>query len=162
MDSQYRQRLSLKNPLQFLALGFGSGLSPWAPGIMGSMAALPLVWLFSQYLSVGEWILAVLLLSVFGVYLCHKTAEAMQVHDHGGIVWDEIAGMLIAFIAVPISLSTLVAGFVLFRILDIFKPWPISWLDRSLHGGWGIMMDDLVAGLGTLAVLHLALAQGWL
>ncbi len=75
-------------------------------------------------------------------------------HDHGGIVWDEIAGFLVTMIAIPVSAATLVAGFVLFRLFDIWKPWPISWLDRRVGGGLGIMVDDIVAGALACVVLH--------
>lgn len=151
----------LKNPLHFLSLGFGSGLAPKAPGTFGTLAAIPVVVVAAQ-LSFWGFVLATVLACAVGVYLCGYTAKAMGEHDHPAIVWDEIAGFMVAFIAVPISAWSLLLGFVLFRFFDILKPWPISYLDRRLHGGVGIMLDDILAGLATLAILHLLLSQGWL
>ena len=90
-----------------------------------------------------------------GIYLCGKTADDMQVHDHGSIVWDEIAGMFVTFLFLPLTASTLVLGFVLFRLFDILKPWPIGVIDKRLHGGTGIMLDDLLAGAMACACLHI-------
>ena len=95
-------------------------------------------------------------MSLLGFYLCGKTARDMGVHDHPGIVWDEIAGYWLTMTALPASWSWALAGFVLFRLFDIWKPWPISWLDRQVHGGVGIMVDDLLAGLFAWAILFSA------
>ncbi|GAC35478.1 phosphatidylglycerophosphatase A family protein [Paraglaciecola polaris] len=162
MDRHIRKRVSLANPIHFLALGFGSGLAPKAPGTFGTLAALPLVCLLAYSTSLSGYLLITLLVSVVGIWLCDKTARDMMVHDDSSIVWDEIAGMLIAMIAVPISWQTLLLGFVLFRIFDILKPWPISYLDARVHGGFGIMVDDLLAGFFTLILMHLILYMGWL
>ncbi len=97
MQAEYRARVSMKNPVHFLALGFGSGLVPFMPGTFGSLAALPLLLACSQ-ISVVSFIALTLIFSVVGIYLCGKTADDMQVHDHGSIVWDEIAGMFITFL----------------------------------------------------------------
>ncbi len=93
-----------------------------------------------------------------GIWICGKTAEDMGVHDDSSIVWDEVAGMLITMLAVPLSWQTLLMGFVLFRFFDILKPWPISYLDKHVHGGFGIMIDDVLAGLFALFIIHLGLA----
>jgi phosphatidylglycerophosphatase A len=85
----------------------------------------------------------------------------MDVHDDSSIVWDEIAGMMITMLAVPLSWQTLLIGFVLFRFFDILKPWPISYLDKHVHGGFGIMIDDVLAGLFALGCVHLGLSMGW-
>ncbi|MDP5134508.1 phosphatidylglycerophosphatase A family protein [Rheinheimera baltica] len=139
---------------QFLALGFGSGLSPKAPGTMGTIAAIPLVvlllWAGNIYL-----LTFVVLGSALGVYLCGQTARDIGEHDHGAIVWDEIIGLGITMLWAPLHWQTLLVGFVLFRLFDIVKPWPISVLDRSVHGGIGIMLDDIAAGLAALASLQL-------
>lgn len=147
-------RLSLKNPIHFLALGFGSGLVAKAPGTFGTLAGIPVFLLLSQ-LSM-PWYLGITLLSiVLGFYICDKASKDMGVHDHGSIVWDEIAGLLITMIAAPAGWLWLVIGFVLFRIFDIVKPWPIRWLDAKVHGGFGIMIDDVLAGVFALICLQL-------
>ena len=92
--------------------------------------------------------------SVLGVYLCGQTARDIGEHDHGAIVWDEIIGFMLTMLMVPISVSSLLLGFVLFRFFDIVKPWPIRWFDRNLHGGLGVMMDDIVAGVLACLLLH--------
>ncbi|BBO26917.1 phosphatidylglycerophosphatase A [Alteromonas sp. I4] len=153
MDNQLRQRVSLKNPVHFLALGFGSGLIPFMPGTFGSLAALPLLIPF-LYLPPITLLIAAVLASAIGIYLCGKTADDMQVHDHGSIVWDEVAGILLTFLWVPLSLWTVVAGFLLFRFFDIVKPWPIGPVDKYVSGGLGIMLDDIIAGLMACASLH--------
>ena len=153
MDKQLRQRVSLKNPVHFLALGFGSGLIPFMPGTFGSLAALPLLIPF-LYLPPITLLIAAVLASAIGIYLCGKTADDMQVHDHGSIVWDEVAGILLTFLWVPLSLWTVVAGFLRFRFFDIVKPWPIGPVDKYVSGGLGIMLDDIIAGLMACASLH--------
>ena len=153
MQAEFRARVSMKNPVHFLALGFGSGLIPFMPGTFGSLAALPLLIACSQ-ISLISFIALTLIFSVVGIYLCGKTADDMQVHDHGSIVWDEVAGILLTFLWVPLSLWTVVAGFLLFRFFDIVKPWPIGPVDKYVSGGLGIMLDDIIAGLMACASLH--------
>jgi phosphatidylglycerophosphatase A len=154
MQSEFRARVSMKNPVHFLALGFGSGLVPVMPGTFGSLAAVPLL-LLAMNLSLPSFIAVTLIASVVGIYLCGKTADDMQVHDHGSIVWDEIAGMFVTLLFLPITASTLILGFLLFRIFDILKPWPIGIIDKRLHGGMGIMLDDILAGAMACACLHI-------
>jgi phosphatidylglycerophosphatase A len=144
----------LKNPVHGLAFGFGSGLSPKAPGTAGTLMAIPLYLLFAD-LPLVHYFILMLVTFVVGVYLCHKTAADLGVHDHGGIVWDEFVGYWITMIAAPPGWIWIVAGFVLFRIFDILKPWPISWLDKHVHGGFGIMIDDVLAGIMALGVMNL-------
>ena len=157
MDKQVRSRVSLANPEHFLALGFGSGLAPKMPGTFGTLAALPLVVLLSYYASFSVYLIVTILVSIVGVWICGRTADDMGVHDDSSIVWDEVAGMLITMLAVPLSWQTLLVGFMLFRFFDILKPWPISYLDRHVHGGFGIMIDDVLAGLFALGILHFGL-----
>ena len=118
------------------------------------MALSPLSHCF-YCVSTPSFIAVTLIASVVGIYLCGKTADDMQVHDHGSIVWDEIAGMFVTFLFLPLTASTLVLGFVLFRLFDILKPWPIGVIDKRLHGGTGIMLDDLLAGAMACACLHI-------
>jgi len=152
----YKEKLpdKLKDPIHMLAFGFGSGLAPKAPGTFGTLAAIPLFLLLSL-LPLWLYLVIVLAACTYGVHLCGKTAEDMGVHDDPSIVWDEFAGFWITMIAIPVSFTTVVLGFILFRFFDILKPWPIDWIDRNVSGGLGIMVDDIVAGLMALGCLHL-------
>lgn len=161
MDNLLRQRISLANPVHLLAVGFGSGLAPAMPGTFGSLAAIPLVWGLASWVSLSSYVAVTLIACILGIWLCGRTAEDMGVHDDASIVWDEIAGMLITLLAVPLSWQNLLAGFVLFRLFDILKPWPISYLDKHVHGGTGIMLDDILAGVAACVSLHLLLQLGW-
>lgn len=147
-------KFNLLDPIQFLALGFGSGLAPKAPGTFGTLAAIPLLLLCST-ITPTYFALIVIVMSVIGVYLCGYTAKAVNVHDHPAIVWDEFVGLFITMFMIPINLKTIIVGFILFRLFDILKPWPISWLDKHCHGGFGIMIDDIVAGFAALACMHI-------
>ena len=145
-------RFTLSNPIQFLALGFGSGLAPKAPGTFGTLAAIPL-YLVMSGLSPQVYGLITLFLAIVGIYICGYCAKAVNVHDHPAIVWDEIVGYLITMFMMPVSLTNIVLGFLLFRVFDILKPWPISILDKKVKGGFGIMIDDVVAGFMALLCL---------
>ena len=153
--SQLTARQILKDPVLFLAFGFGSGLSRYMPGTVGTLAAVPLYLVFIQ---TNIWIYSLLTLLVIfsGIYLCDKAAEKLQVHDFGGIVWDEIAGLLITLWLVPFSWQNLIIGFILFRLFDIVKPWPIKWIDQKVQGGLGIMLDDVLAGFFAALLLKFA------
>ncbi len=144
------------NPVQFLAFGFGSGLSPRAPGTFGTLMAVPL------YMLAAGWELplytAVLVVAAWlGVWICGVASRQLGVHDHPGIVWDEFVGYWITMWAIPASWPWIVVGFVVFRVFDILKPWPISVLDKKVGGGFGIMIDDIVAGMMACATVHIAL-----
>lgn len=135
----------LKNPAMLLAFGFGSGLSPIMPGTMGTLLAIPLYLLMAQT-SLLVYLAITLLSVVIGIFLCGYSSKKLGVHDHSGIVWDEFSGFWISMIAIPLSWSTVLAGFLLFRLFDIVKPWPISLADKHISGGFGIMFDDILAG----------------
>lgn len=150
------QRVKLTKPSHFLAFGFGSGLAPKAPGTFGSLAAIPLLLLMS-HMPFWAYGAITLVSMIAGIWICQKAADDLQTHDHPAIVWDEIAGMFITFIAVPLTPLNLLIGFVLFRIFDIAKPWPIRWADKKVHGGLGIMLDDILAGVIAALILHLGL-----
>lgn len=152
-NSKSTENFRLANPIHFLALGFGSGLAPKAPGTFGTLAAIP-VFLLLAPLSVTYYSIIVIIMSLAGIYICGKAATDAGVHDHGAIVWDEIVGYLITMFMMPLNWQTVLVGFILFRIFDIFKPWPISYLDKHVHGGFGIMIDDVLAGLMALACMH--------
>lgn len=136
----------IRSPVLLLAFGFGSGLSPKAPGTVGTIAAVPL-WLLLAHLSQPMSLLIIVVSVIAGIAICGAAADKLGVHDHGGIVWDEFVGYWITMTFLPLSYVSLLTGFVLFRIFDILKPWPISYLDKHIHGGLGIMLDDIVAGL---------------
>lgn len=144
----------LKSPVHFLAFGLGSGLSPKAPGTVGTLAAVPLYLLLMQ-LSPLYYLLALLAATGFGIWVCGKSSQLLGVHDHGGIVWDEFVGFWITMFIAPAGWLWIVLGFVLFRVFDIWKPWPIQVIDRKVDGGLGIMLDDILAGVFALLVLQL-------
>lgn len=151
----------LHSPLLFLAFGFGSGLSKKMPGTMGTLAAIPLYLLLAQ-LDFFWYSTLTVLVAITGVWICGLAAKQLGEHDFNGIVWDEISGFLITMWFVPFSWTAIFWGFVLFRIFDIFKPWPIQWVDQKVSGGFGIMLDDVLAGVfagGCLVVLGYG---GWL
>lgn len=149
----------LRDPIHFFALGFGSGLSPLAPGTFGTLAAVP-IYLLLQPLSLPIYLVLTALMFVIGIALCDASTRKLGVHDHPGIVWDEVVGYLVTMTAAPAGWHWVLVGFVLFRLFDILKPWPISVIDRRVEGGFGIMLDDLLAGL--LAALLLQGGGWWL
>lgn len=146
--------LDPRSPLHWLAFGLGSGLVPKASGTFGTLAAVPLWWLLAQMPGWG-YLLATAVIAGAGIFICGRTARDLGVHDHGGIVWDEIAGYLVTMILAPVTPLSAAAGFVLFRLFDIAKPWPIGWLDARVGGGTGIMVDDLLAGVYAAVILQL-------
>ncbi len=154
-QSQLSAAQILKDPVLFLAFGFGSGLSKYMPGTVGTLAAVPL-YLVVIHASIWIYSLLTLLVIFAGIYICDKAAEKLQVHDFGGIVWDEIAGLLITLWLVPFSWQNLIMGFILFRLFDIIKPWPIKWIDQKVQGGLGIMLDDVLAGFFAALLLKFA------
>ena len=145
-------RKVLTDPVNLLAFGFVAGLSPVAPGTVGSLLALPIAFLtLDAGWQVQAAIAAVLVVS--GIWICGESARRIGVHDHGGIVWDEIAAMYITLLFAPPTIVGWALAFGLFRLFDIVKPWPIRDLDHRLRGGTGIMLDDLVAALYAVVLL---------
>ena len=145
-----------RNPVQFLAFGFGSGLSPKAPGTAGTLVAVPLYLLVSG-LNLTAYSLFIVVTALLGIWICDVASRQLKVHDHPGIVWDEFVGYWITMWAVPVDWIWIVAGFVVFRVYDIAKPWPVGPLDKKVKGGFGIMIDDVLAGIMACGTLHLAL-----
>jgi phosphatidylglycerophosphatase A len=144
----------LLDPAHLLALGFGAGLSPRAPGTAGSLLALPFAWLMWDWplsLRIG----VVVAVIGIGIIACDVSSRRLGVHDHPAIVLDEIAAMLLVALACARHPAWLLAAFVLFRLFDITKPWPIRDMDHRLKGGLGIMLDDLMAALYAMACLWL-------
>lgn len=144
----------LSDPVLLLAFGFGSGLVSKAPGTFGTLTALPFYWLLVQTnLTIYSMVTAIVVVS--GVWICGEAAKKLGEHDFAGIVWDEIAGYLITMWLVAFSWQAMVVGFLLFRVFDIVKPWPIKWVDRRVQGGLGIILDDVLAGIFAGVVLLL-------
>ena len=155
-----KEKIILSNPWHLLATGFGSGLSPVVPGTMGTLAAVPFYFLLAQ-LPFVAYLAVVAVSAVIGVAICQKTSDDMGVHDHGSIVWDEFVGFWITMAIAPAATwQWVLAGFILFRFFDMVKPWPISWLDKHVHGGFGIMVDDILAGF--MAMIALWGVGNWL
>lgn len=143
----------LSNPVHCVAFGFGSGLAPKAPGTIGTAAAVGF-YILLAHCSLSVYFAVLLLAFLVGIYLCGKTAKDLGVADHPGIVWDEFVGYWLTMFAAPVGWLWIILGFVLFRVFDILKPWPINWLDRHVKGGLGIMIDDVMAGVYALLVLQ--------
>jgi len=158
VNTGFNRRI-LRNPIHLLAFGFGSGLAPKAPGTAGTLAAVPLYLLLNQ-LPLNAYLLLLIVAFGFGIWLCEASSRALGVHDHGGIVWDEFVGYWITMVAAPPGWQWVVVGFLLFRLFDILKPFPINWLDRRIGGGLGIMLDDAVAGTFAWFCLQLAVLAG--
>ncbi len=156
MSDKHRkiQLHELKDPVVFIALGLGSGLSPKAPGTAGTLITVPLIY-FLQQQTLFIYALVTLFVLATGSWVCGYAAKQLQVHDHSGIVYDEVAGFLITMFLAPVGWYWMLAGFVLFRFFDAVKPWPISWIDKNVDGGFGIMIDDVIAGICSLCCLLL-------
>ena len=148
----------LRDPVNLLAFGLGTGLSPVAPGTVGTVLGVVIAWVLQPF-SIELQSMVAIALILSGIWLCGESARRVGVHDHSGIVWDEIAAMYLLLIFVPVSAVNWAAAFALFRLFDIWKPWPIRDLDHRLHGGLGIMLDDLVAALYAALLLGFG---GWL
>lgn len=145
--------LRMSDPVHLLAAGFGTGLAPRAPGTAGTLAGV-LLYLALAALPLPVYLGLSLGLFLLGVWICGRAARDLNAHDHPSIVFDEMIGYLVTMAGAPFGIGWLALGFVLFRFFDIVKPWPISLLDRKVPGGFGIMLDDLAAGLLALAVLQ--------
>ena len=142
------------SPPMLLAFGLGSGLSPIMPGTVGTLAAVPLYLLLAQLPWQG-YLLTLIVALALGNYLCGFAARKLNVHDHSGIVWDEFVGFWLTLFLVPLAFQWVVLGFLLFRFFDMVKPWPISLADRKIAGGFGIMLDDILAGAAAWICLQI-------
>ncbi|MCR4346457.1 MAG: phosphatidylglycerophosphatase A [Sulfuricaulis sp.] len=146
---------ALRKFARFLAFGFGAGNAPMAPGTFGTLVGIP-IYLLLQPLSALTYAVVVFLLFGLGIWICHVTEKDLGVHDHPGIVWDEIVGYLITMFMAPNGWMWIVTGFILFRLFDIWKPFPIRQIERRIQGGLGNMLDDALAGFYSLAVIQAA------
>lgn len=146
-NRDFKKYVQLTNPIHLLAVGLGSGMSPIMPGTMGSAMAIPLWLLFDGLQPYLYWVLIVVAF-IFGCFLCQKTSDDTHTHDSGHIVWDEFVGMWITLFFIPqISVLWIAIAFFAFRVFDMAKPWPIRWFDKRVPGGFGIMVDDVIAAI---------------
>jgi len=151
-----------QNPAYFIAFGFGSGLSPIAPGTCGTLAAIPIYLMLSSQ-AWGIYLAFTLFAFIVGVIISDKISQDLGVHDYSGIVWDEVVGYLLTMFLVPQGFTSLILGFILFRLFDIWKPQPIAWVDKRVKGGFGIMIDDvLAAGMAWVVLQALIYYSPWL
>ncbi len=153
-NTKINSRSVWTNPIHFIACGFGIGLIPIMPGTFGTMVGV-LFYLILMQFSLPVYLFWVLVMNIAGIYLCGKVNRDFKTEDHPAAVWDEIAAFPIVMIAVPFTWYYLLIGFVLFRFFDIIKPFPISYIDKHVHGGFGVMLDDVVAALFSWLILTL-------
>lgn len=151
-----QRRALMSHPAGWIATALGAGLLPKAPGTAGSLIALLPWWFLLRGLPIGAYVAVLAVGFLLGVWACEVSDRRLGMHDQGALVWDEVVGMWITLFAAPVQWWWMVAGFVLFRLFDIWKPWPVRWADRSVRGGLGVMLDDVVAGIYALIVLQLA------
>jgi phosphatidylglycerophosphatase A len=147
-----------RNPLHFVAFGFGSGAVPFAPGTFGTLMAIPF-YLVMQPLRPMIYLAVLLLVIGLSIWICSKATKDIGIDDHQGMCLDEIVGFLVTMFAAPVGWEWIAFGFVLFRIFDIWKPWPIRSIDRNIHGGFGMILDDVVAGVFSCLLLQ---AVAWI
>lgn len=143
-----------KNPVHFIAFGFGVGIVPFAPGTFGTLIAIPF-YLLLQPLNVTAYVIITILIALACSWVCDRTSKDIGVEDHQGMCLDEVAGFLVAMINAPRGLGWIVTGVVLFRVFDIWKPWPIRAIDEKMHSGLGMVLDDVLAGVFTFGMLQL-------
>ncbi len=154
MTQRLTAREVFSNPIHILAYGFGSGLTPKAPGTAGTLVG---VIVYLLLLPSQHWVywLVTIALFVAGIFICGYSAKKLGVEDPGAVNWDEVVGFLFTMGFAPHGWPWVILGFVLFRFFDILKPWPIRWFDRNLHGGLGIMVDDVVAAIPAAAIIYI-------
>lgn len=150
----YIPDLVWKKPSYFIAFGFGSGALPFAPGTFGTLMAIPF-YLALRLLPNSLYLLTLAIISIASMWLCNKISEEIGIDDHQGMCLDEFIGFFVTMYAAPPGVIWIVWGFILFRIFDIWKPWPIKQLDENVKGGFGMIFDDILAGIYAFIVLHL-------
>ena len=147
MSEVVPHRRLLTHPAGWIATGFGVGLSPKAPGTVGSLVALIPWWLWLRHMSALNYGIVLVLAFVLGIWAGGWVIAKLRVEDPGVVVWDEFLGQWIALFAAPLGWPWMLGGFALFRLFDIWKPWPVRIADRNVGGGFGIMFDDLLAAI---------------
>jgi len=154
MAMERSHSIQLHHPAMLFSTWFGSGWLPWVPGTWGSLAALPFAWAILAYAGgPGTLALAALAVFVLGCWAADIAVRETETEDPGWIVVDEVVGQWLTLLAAPFNLVGFAAAFFLFRLFDIWKPWPIRWVDRSVKGGFGVMADDVLAAVYAAAVL---------
>ena len=143
-----------KNPIYFIAFGFGVGVIPFAPGTFGTLAAV-LIYLLIQPLPLFSYLIFTAIFIIISIFISDWVSKRIHIHDHPGMCIDEFAGFFVTMINAPLGFGWIVLGFVLFRIFDIFKPWPINYIDRHVHGGLGMILDDILAGIYAMFSIQL-------
>jgi phosphatidylglycerophosphatase A len=156
LNKTNRNRLIWSNPWVFIACGFGVGTLPVMPGTYGTLLGVGLMWLLSP-LSLWFSIPVLVVLFVSGIFLCGYANRQFGTDDHPAAVWDEVVTFPWVLLGIPLTPVTIVVAFLLFRFFDIIKPWPIRWVDKNMHGGFGVMFDDWLAAIASLIVMHLYL-----
>jgi phosphatidylglycerophosphatase A len=150
-----RASFVFSHPAHVIAFGFGLGLAPIMPGSFGTLLAFPLWWAIRGYGSPLQVFAVIALLFVAGIWICDIAGRHLGIADHGGIVWDEVVAFTLVLALVPNEAGWQLAGFLLFRVFDIVKPPPIRDIEARLHGGLGVMVDDLLAAGYALLLLAL-------
>ena len=153
-------RLPLWHPAMLLATGFGAGLLPFAPGTWGSLAALPLAWAIRSHWGTVGIAIAAALACLLGWWAAAIVAKASGTEDPGAIVIDEVAAQWVVLVPAPLDPLAYVLAFGLFRVFDVWKPWPARWADQHVKGGLGIVLDDLLAAVYAVGLLSVLLAIG--
>ena len=149
-------RFILRNPIHFASFGFGSGMSPFAPGTVGTLVGFPVYWLLEKWgLQPEAYLAFIFFMFVVGIWFCEKTGSALGVADHNGIVWDEIVAFLLILHFTPQQWEWFVLAFFVFRVFDVWKPFPIRHFDSTIKNGFGVMLDDLLAAAYSIAVIQI-------
>jgi phosphatidylglycerophosphatase A len=148
-------RFILTRPVYFFAFGFGTGLSPKAPGTAGTLVGYPLYFLLIALLPFNMVLGVLVALYLVGIWICDVAGKAVGVTDHSGIVWDEIVAMALVLCFSPQSIYGYIGAFLAFRLFDIIKPWPINLVDERMKNGHGVMLDDLLAAVCSIALMQL-------
>lgn len=156
MTTSASARFVHRHPAHWIAFCGGVGLAPVAPGTFGTLLAFPVYLAIAPFLDPIEYGLLIVALFGIGIWACGEAGRALGVHDHGGMVWDELVAMLTVLFFVPEGWAWQVAAFLLFRLFDITKPPPIRYYERIFPGGFGVMIDDIAAAFYTLVVLAVA------
>ncbi|MCD6040167.1 MAG: p [Gammaproteobacteria bacterium] len=143
-----------KKSSHFIAFGFGSGAAPFAPGTFGTLMGIPF-YLAMQSLSHVLYLILLVLIILASMWLCDKVSKEIGIHDHSGMCLDEIVGYLVTMYAAPHGILWIWLGFLLFRLFDIWKPWPINYIDEKVSGGVGIILDDVLAGVYSMIILRI-------
>lgn len=159
-QNQKLVKLLLARPWHWLTVGLGTGLLPWVPGTWGTLPGILLILAVSRF-NLLVYVSIALVATLVGIWLSADLSDRLHKHDPSVVVWDEIVGLLWAMAGVPLTWYWIVTGFVVFRLLDGIKPWPISLIDQNLSGGQGIMLDDVAAGILTMAIMHLMMVTVW-